>query len=356
MSESHSGHPPVPVFDGHNDTLLKLEMRERAGRARSFFEASSEDHIDLPRARTGGFAGGLFAMFVPGVQDMQLVRSLASNDPRHYQRLGQEEALSWTLAMTSRALKLEVASAGACRITRSAREIEDAINAGQLAMVLHIEGAECIDPDLAALDVLHAAGLRSLGPVWSRRNIFGDGVPMAFPSSPDTGEGLTDLGRTLVRRCNALGIMVDLSHITEKGFWDVAAITDKPLIASHSNAHALCPSARNLTDRQLAAIAESKGLAGINFHCAFLREDGRADGNTPLETAVRHAAYLIEKLGEDHVGLGSDFDGCLVPRGIGDVSGLPNLIDAFRQAGFGEDLIQKLAWKNWLSVISRSEI
>ncbi len=356
LSESQSGHPPVPVFDGHNDTLLKLEMRERAGRGKSFFDHSSEDHIDLPRARAGGFAGGLFAMFVPGVQDMQLMRSLGSADPRHYQRLGQEEALSWTLSMTSRALKLEAASQGACRIARSAREIEAAMAAGQMAMVLHIEGAECIGPDLAALDVLHAAGLRSLGPVWSRRNIFGDGVPMAFPSSPDTGEGLTDLGRQLVRRCNALGIMVDLSHITEKGFWDVAAISDRPLIASHSNAHALCPSARNLTDRQLAAIAESKGLVGVNFHCAFLREDGRPDSNTPLETVVRHAAYLIDKLGEDHVGLGSDFDGCLVPRDIGDVSGLPRLIAAFRDHGFGENLIEKLAWKNWISVISRSGI
>ena len=129
---------------------------------------------------------------------------------------------------------------------------------GSLAAVLHIEGAEAIDPELDALEVLHAAGLRSLGPVWSRPNLFGHGVPFRFPSSPDTGPGLTDAGKALVRACNELRLMLDLSHLNEAGFWDVAALSQAPLVASHSNAHALCPCSRNLTDKQLDAIRATR--------------------------------------------------------------------------------------------------
>ncbi|MEY8840506.1 dipeptidase, partial [Cribrihabitans sp. XS_ASV171] len=120
---------------------------------------------------------------------------------------------------------------------------------GRMAAIFHIEGAEAIDPDLHMLDVFHAAGLRSLGPVWSRPTLYGHGVPFRFPSGPDTGAGLTDLGLRLVRRCNELGIMLDLSHLNEAGFWDVARQSSAPLVASHSNAHAICPHSRNLTDR-----------------------------------------------------------------------------------------------------------
>ncbi|WP_041375582.1 dipeptidase [Polymorphum gilvum] len=348
--------PLVPVFDGHNDTLLRLEMRAGTARERSFFALADHDHIDLPRARAGGFAGGLFAMFVPSVRDLDFSRTLGPDDPRAFAGISQAEALDYTLRLMARALRIEAASAGEVRIARSSADIRACMAAGQLAMVLHIEGAEAIDPNFAALDILHAAGLRSIGPVWSRKNIFADGVPMAFPSSPDTGGGLTDLGRELIRRCDAMGILIDLSHITERGFWDVAEISDRPLIASHSNAHALCPSARNLTDRQLDAIAERGGLVGLNFHVAFLREDGRHSTDTPLETIVRHADHLIARMGEDHVGFGSDFDGCLVPGALKDVSGLPTLIDAFRRADYGEPLIRKIASENWLRVMERSRL
>src|ERR687885_810159 len=121
-------------------------------------------------------------------------------------------------------------------------------------LVLHIEGAEAIDPELEALELWYAAGLRSLGPVWSRPNAFGEGVPFAFPASPDTGPGLTRAGKALVRRCAELGIAVDLSHLNEAGFWDVARLDQGPLIASHSGAHALAAASRNLTDAQLDAV------------------------------------------------------------------------------------------------------
>jgi membrane dipeptidase len=204
------------------------------------------------------------------------------------------------------------------------------------------------------LDVLHAAGLRSLGPVWSRPNLFGDGVPFRFPSSPDIGGGLTDLGRELVRRCNHLNILVDLSHLTEQGFWDVAKVTDAPLVASHSNAHAVCPHSRNLTDRQLAAIRESGGLAGVNLATGFLRADGRRDADTPLADVVRHVDHLVEHLGIDGVGIGSDFDGATVPAPIADAAGLPELIAALRQRGYDEPSLRKIAHENWLRVLERT--
>ena len=130
--------------------------------------------------------------------------------------------------------------------------------------------------------MLHAAGLRSLGLVWSRPNAFATGVSFAFPGTPDEGPGLTERGRALVRACAERGILVDLSHLNERGFWDVAALEHGPLVASHSGAHALCPSPRNLTDEQLRAIGASGGLVGINFHVGFVRADGAEDPDTPL--------------------------------------------------------------------------
>ena len=217
---------PLAVFDGHNDTLLRL-WQERLPEA-AFLTEGRAGHLDLPRARRGGFAGGLFACYVPSV------RGAAGEEPRtpdlaHAQRV--------TMALAARLRRLERLEALA--VCRTAAEIRTAIAAGRLAAVFHIEGAEAIDPELEALEVLHAAGLRSLGPVWSRPNVFGHGVPFRFPSSPDTGPGLTEAGKELVRACNALRILIDLSHLNEQGFWDVARLSSAPLVASHSNAHAL---------------------------------------------------------------------------------------------------------------------
>ena len=254
----------------------------------------------------------------------------------------------------SAALRLERLSEGRFRIARSAKDIARARRDGAMAAIFHIEGAEAIGPDLAELDLFHAAGLRSLGPVWSRPNIFGHGVPFRFPSPPDTGPGLTEAGKRLVRRCNELKILVDLSHLNEKGFRDVARINDAPLVATHSNAHSICASSRNLTDRQLAVIAESKGLVGLNYAVAFLRPDGAYRSETPLDIMVRHLAFLVEKLGEDGVGLGSDFDGAMIAREIGDVAGLQNLVEAMLKAGFGRPLVRKICHANWVGLLART--
>ena len=208
-----------------------------------------------------------------------------------------------------------------------------------------------IGPDLDLLYLLHEAGLRSIGPVWSRPNIFAYGIPFRFPSTPEIGPGLTDAGRDLIRACNELRIMVDLSHMNDAGFWDIAALSDAPLVASHSNAHAICPHSRNLTDRQLDAIRDSGGLAGINFGVAFLHPEGKRDAALPLSGLVHHIDHIVNRIGIDHVALGSDFDGTTIPDAIGDAAGLPRLVEALRAGGYEGEALEKICWKNWLRVL-----
>jgi membrane dipeptidase len=345
----------TPIFDGHNDSLLRLALKGHAqDPVRRFIEGEASGHIDLPRARRGGLAGGLFAMFAPSPSHSR-VAPAAGGDPSDFATGEVDQATAWHLIqrMLAIALRIEQASNGEVTICRSVSDIQDAMRCQSLAVVLHIEGAEAIDRDFEMLDILYAAGLRSLGPVWSRPNSFGHGVPFLYPSSPDTGPGLTDLGKELVRACNRRKIMVDVSHLNEKGFWDVAAITDAPIVATHSNVHSLSAQSRNLTGRQLDAIAESGGLVGLNFAVNFLREDGARRPDTPPEEMLRHLDRLIETLGEDGVALGSDFDGATMPQDIGDAAGLPALVEAMYRHGYGEELVQNICWRNWLSMLAR---
>ncbi len=342
-------------FDGHNDVLLRL-WKHGGDAVAAFLDGESKGQLDLPRATQGGMAGGLYAIFVPseGKRPAKDPMAAVPYDVPAPQPPELTHAQRATLEMASLLFRIAERSGGRVRVARSVGDIRAAKAAGAHAPVLHIEGCEALDADLRMLDVLYAAGLRSLGPVWSRSNIFAHGVPFRFPSSPDTGDGLTDLGARLIKRCNELRVLVDLSHMNEKGFWDIARLSDAPLVASHSNAHALCPSSRNLTDKQLAAIRESGGLVGVNYAVSFLRADGGRVAATPLDTVVDHIAYLVERLGEDGVGLGSDFDGAMIPEAIGSVAGLPNLVAAMRARQFGEPLIEKICFENWMRVLART--
>lgn len=343
------------IFDGHNDTLLKLVMLDKTAGSASFFDGTSDYHIDFPKAQKGGLTGGFFAMWVPSTLEETDFDHFDPQDPANFAPVKQEDALRFTNTMFARALRLAQASKGRVVIAHTASEIRSAAEQGKMAMLMHIEGAEAIDEDLNALEVLYAAGLRSIGLVWSRPNIFAEGVPMGFPGSPDTGPGLTEAGKRLVRACNKKGVMIDLSHLNEKGFWDVARLSTAPLVATHSNVHAICPSPRNLTDAQLDAIAQSKGCVGLNFHVAFLRPDGGRDPQTGLNHMIEHLSYMVEKLGENGVALGSDFDGAVMPTEIGDASGLTNLVEAMEKAQFGKKLIEKICFENWLSVLERTQ-
>src|ERR671910_909673 len=362
----------IPIFDGHNDTLLSLSLT-----GRSFFARSETGHVDLPRARAGGMVGGFFAVFVPSAESGQ-GKDSQQNDL--LSMLGpaldgvplateQGPSLAYaqqvTFAQIARLLRLEVGVGNetepadldgevggeqedALAIVWSAEELRERIGRKAFSAILHVEGAEMIDTNFYALETLHAAGLRSLGIVWSRSNAFGHGVPFAFPADPDTGPGLTDAGKALVGACNNLGILIDLSHLNERGFWDVAALTDAPLVATHSNAHALCKSTRNLTDKQLAAIRESSGLVGVNFNVGFLRPDGDRDVDTPLEVMADHVDYLVDRLGIEGVALGSDFDGALMPTDLSACPKLPNLTAVLRSRGYDDASLHRIGYENWL--------
>jgi membrane dipeptidase len=341
---------PVPIFDGHNDVLLRLWRREGTGGApQAFLDGEEKGQLDLPMARRGGFAGGLFAIFVPSPNGKKGAAETASPSA-----LELPQAQSAVFAMMSLLLRIERESQRRVRICRNVDDIERCLKDGVLALVLHIEGAEAIDANFELLDVLYQAGLRSLGPVWSRSNAFGHGVPFRCPSSPDTGPGLTDLGKELIAACNRSKILIDLSHLNERGFWDVAAISNAPLVATHSNAHALSPHSRNLTDKQLAAIRETGGMVGVNFATSFLRADGRHDTDTPVDLVIDHLEHLLKQVGEDGVGFGSDFDGARIPAGIGNAAGLQNLVEVMRKRGYGEPLIEKVCFKNWLRALAKT--
>ena len=346
-----------PIFDGHNDVLLRLFNKQSSGTEQLFLKGEESGQVDYPRGLAGGFAGGFFAIFVPSDEEIagieELMRGEAYDVPLS-RPISVADALPKALTMAAILLRIERQSGGRFKVCRSAAEIRASLQAKVMAAIMHIEGAEPIDSDFHALDVLYEAGLRSIGPVWSRSNQFGHGVPFRFPSTPDTGPGLTDLGKKLIAACNERRILIDLSHINAKGFWDVAGLSDAPLVATHSNAHAVSPHARNLTDDQLAAIRDSGGMVGVNFAACLLRPDGQVDTRTGLDTLIRHVDHLVQHLGIDSVGFGSDFDGAKVPDGIGDVAGLGNLRDSLLARGFSNEVLRKFCHENWLGVLERT--
>jgi membrane dipeptidase len=342
-----------PVLDGHNDTLLALERAERHGEPWSFAAGRAEGDLDLPRARAGGLAGGFFACFVPpdfDDSDWHVVETDEGWEVPYAGPIDPAYARATVDAMIARLHGLE--DEGSLRIVRSVADLEASLVGGPVGAILHLEGAETVDPDLGNLPDLHAAGVRSVGLVWSRPNAFAQGVPFRFPSSPDTGPGLTDAGRRLVRACNELGILVDLAHITERGFFDVAEISSAPLVATHTAANALTPSARNITDAQIDAIGDSGGVVGVILNVPDLREDGRGDLlDVPLSRWVAHVDHIAERIGADHVALGSDFDGASMPDAAPDVAAIPRLLAALRDAGWDEAALCAFAHGNWLRVL-----
>lgn len=344
------------IFDGHNDVLLKLQNAGGVSAAASFVSGCG-GHIDRARAKTGGLGGGFFATYVASPKTDDPIDDMFDEMAHPPYDMALPEAIPQAVAlpviMEQTAILIELEALGALKICRTVDELRTCFNTPKMAAIFHMEGAEAIDADLHALEVLYGAGLRSLGPVWSRPTIFGEGVPFRFPSDGDIGGGLSEAGIRLVKRCDELGVLTDMSHLNEAGFWDVAKHSTKPLVTTHSNAHAICPSARNLTDKQLDAIGESGGMVGLNYATAFLRPDGKMLGDVPFDTMLRHLDHMMDHVGEDGVGLGSDFDGAMVPDAMGDVAGLNALRDAMVAHGYGGALMNKLCHENWFRVLDQ---
>ncbi|REJ83252.1 MAG: peptidase [Acidobacteria bacterium] len=380
-----AGRPSsVAVFDGHNDALLGLHdgglgivdfVRGRP-------EGRGRGHVDLQRARAGGMCGGFYAVFVPtpkarrggagsspapgdpGASAATPQRVMTSPGEAAYEMplsapiepdLARREAEAMVRLWEGLVAWRDERGEAPFRAVLGAEDLDAALAEGRHAMLLHFEGAEPIAEDLSDLESWYRRGLRSIGPVWSRANAFGHGVPFAYPADPDRGPGLSAAGRELVRQCETLGLVVDLAHLNAAGFWDVARLSRRPLVVTHTAVHRLSQKPRNLLDDQIRAVADSGGVIGLNFNCADVRADGRWLADTPLDDHLRHLEALLELAGEQCIALGSDFDGALMPRQLPDAASLQVLLRRLEaDLGWSRDLLEKLAWGNWRRVLGET--
>jgi len=210
--------------------------------------------------------------------------------------------------------------------------------------LLSVEGGEILGETIFMLDIIFKLGVRALGLTWNQRNALADGVGEA-----DTQSKLTQLGQEVILRMNKLGMLIDVSHLNEAGFWHVLELSKDPIVASHSCAKALCAHPRNLTDQQLRALAKQKGLVGVNFYPQFLQETGKAT----RDDVVRHICHIAEVAGVETVGLGSDFDGISeTPQGLEHVGNYTHLLDDLRKSGFSPLEIEQITGRNFMRVLS----
>lgn len=330
MAEAVSSHSPALrdrarivhqqafVVDAHADTFA---IDVVAGKRR-LADTGKGGHVDLARLAAGGVSCQVFTLFVPPTVPpaWNTLRALEILDAVAQEVGALEDKLLW--------------------VHRGA-DLDRARQEGRIAILVTLEGCEVLGGSLATLRAFYRLGVRAAGLTWNVRNELADGV------GEPRGAGLTGFGREVVAEMNNLGMVVDVSHLSEAGFWEVLEISRQPVIASHSNARRLCDHRRNLTDDQIRALARKGGVIGINFCPEFLTDRGPAT----LQDVVRHIEYMIELAGPDHVGLGSDFDGIpSTPSGLEDVSQLPRLTEALLAAGLGEETVQKVLGHNFLRV------
>jgi len=319
---SAEGLRRIPIIDGHTDYLLSLTHT-----GRSFLEESTIGHVDLPRARKGNIGAMISAVFLPS----ELL-------PTH--------ALIETLRAVDLLKRTVAASDGQMELIRTYDQLVSCLDRGVFGAIMHFEGAEAIDPEFVVLRLAYELGLRSLGLVWSRPTIFAEGV-----GPENHGQGLTGLGRELVKQCNNMGILIDVSHLNEPGFWDVIAESSKPIVASHSNARAVCDHERNLTDRQIKELAQNGGLMGINYAVGFLVQGAKSGSEVPLSVLVDHIDHIVNLVGIDHVALGSDYDGAGVPDALKDAAHDWAIVEELTRRGYDDDAISKICRDNWLRVL-----
>ena len=312
------------VFDFHSDILSKLL---EDGRIEPFVEGRGvgfHKHYDLARIEAGNVRA--------------LVCALYTESDRF------EDPVVRTLRMIDLAHRLEEITKGRVAVARTAGEIEALAAAGRTALVLSIEnGVACLDR-IELLRTYHRLGVRAMGLVWNGRNALADGC-----GEGGTGSKLTAFGRQVVDEMGRLGMLVDVSHLNEPGFWDVVERTKRPVIASHSNARALCDHRRNLRDDQIAALASLGGVIGVNVFPPFLHVDA---ARSSVETAADHVFALAERAGSvDHVGIGADFDGIDTgPTGLQDPADYPGFAECLSRRGMADSDIAKVFFDNFLRV------
>jgi membrane dipeptidase len=319
-----------PVVDAHCDTLLKLGD----GPGRGLGVARDDTHIDLPRLEGAGVAAQFFACYV-------------ETEP------GARRALGRALQLIE-AFHREVAdSRGRLMAVTGVAGVWDAFHRGKVAGLLTLEGGAALQGYLSALKAFYRLGVRGVTLTWNFRNELADGV-----LETRTGGGLTRFGVEVVEEMGRLGMLVDVSHLSEAGFWQVLELARGPVVATHSNARAVCDHPRNLSDEQIKALAAKGGVMGLNAAPGFVRKtsgfsdsDARNEGAT-LGDLLDHAEHVIGLAGVDCLGLGLDFDGISsTPDGLEDVSRLPNLVLGLLERGHGPKTVTSLLGGNFLRVM-----
>jgi len=323
-------HNKSIVVDTHCDTL-KCLFNEFTKPRDSMWDyrgdigmgpRSSLGHIDVPRMIDGGVTCQVFA-----------ISSERSRTPAY--------PLRTALLMIDRFYK-ECDVIPELAPVKSYQEIIDAKKKGKAAGLLSIEGADVIEGRIEMIGVFHRLGVRMVGLVHSLRNQLADGV-----TDRRTGGGLSELGVQTVEELDLLGMIIDVSHLNDEGFWDVLEHTKNPVIASHSNSRKVCNHPRNMTDAMITALAENNGVMGMNFAPAFVHPE-----EATLEGVVDHIDHIVDLVGPDHVGLGSDFDGIpYTPKGLEDVSKIPDITRELVNRGYEKDDIEKILGRNHLRLI-----
>lgn len=311
-----------PVFDLHCDTALELLGKDRCslGSLRK-----NELNIDLERAGTLNGYAQCFACFTSPKQFLPGSATVVDLFERQLATILRETEQNSDLI----------------RLAYSAKEIEDNRKQGLMSAILTIEGPAGFGYNPEVLEDLYNVGFRITTLGWNELN------PLTGSSA--TGGGLTKEGREYVKEAQRVGMVVDVSHISDEGFWDIMEITKKPIIASHSNSRTICNNPRNLTDEMYAAICRTGGTAGMNLYAGFLGD------NATIDTLCDHIIHFIQIAGDDkHVSLGSDFDGVnRFPKGISGVQDYPRLAERLLERGLSDQSVENIFWNNAVGVIER---
>lgn len=302
------------IVDLHCDTISSIQ---RSGQ--SLYDNSC--HFDIKRAQKAGIGLQFFALFtMPQGRNESLRQILKQVEKYHHELELYQDYLQPVYTY---------------------EDIITADSTGKMACVLHLEGAEALGNDSEILGLLYRLGLRSIGLTWNNRNLLADGVG----EEPGAG-GISNKGKDIIYLMEELGIMLDLSHISIKSYYDALQLYRKPVLVTHANARALCNHRRNLDDNQLKALAENGGVIGVNQIPEFIKEDGKLELNDLLD----HVAYISDLIGVKHVALGSDFDGddVLLMRGVEEYWQWPQILAG---RGFTPAEINMILSENALRVI-----
>lgn len=303
----------IPYFDGHCDTVWRCMYDAPApGGLRE-----NDGHLDLRRSGRYGRRAQFFALF----------DDTAALPP---------EPVWPHLSAMYRWLREQLAGNGDCAaLCRNGMEVDAAVSAGKTAALLSIEGADLLDCKEENLYTAHEWGVRLLNPVWNNANALSGSCVQ------DAERGLSSQGRDFLRRMEELDIYADVSHLSDPGFWDVMRLTRRPVVASHSNARALCPHRRNLTDDMFRALRDTGGVVGINLYRSFV-------GGASMDDLVAHVEHFLSLNGERTVAIGGDLDGCEeLAAGMTGVESVTALYDALARRGYDKPLLTDIFWNNW---------